>query len=67
MFDQQKFDQINEKIKTLLLGYGVQVPSNRTSQELELELDFLRCCKKLKVKLHSPGAKALQKKHNFFL
>lgn len=65
MFDQKKLEQTNEKIKALLLGYGVQVPANRTSQELEL--DFLRCCQKLKVKLHSPGAKALQKKHNFFV
>lgn len=63
MFDQQKLDQINEKIKDLLLGYGVQVPINRTSEQLEV--DFLRCCQKLKIKLHSPGAKALQKKHNF--
>ena len=65
MFDQQKLDQINEKIKALLLGYGVQVPINRTSEQLEL--DFLRCCQKLKVKLYSPGAKTLQKKYNFFL
>jgi len=63
MFNQKKLDQTNEKIKYLLLSYGVQVPINRTSEQLEL--DFLRCCQKLKIKLHSPGAKALQKKNNF--
>ena len=65
MFDQKKLHKMNEKITDLLLGYGIQVPTNRTSEQLEL--DFLRCCQKLKVKLHSPGAKALQKKHSLFV
>lgn len=65
MFNYEKAQQTNEKLKALLLERGIKVADNRTTEELEQNL--LRCCQQLGIKLQSPAAKILQKKYKLSL
>lgn len=60
MADYNKAQQMNEKIKALLLERGVKVQENRSSKQLEQ--DLLHSCRNIKIKLSSSSAKFLEKK-----